>query len=257
MSARRIITMILVNVVVSAVVVLGILYWWETNRAAQIDAATESVPIVLATPLPEVVEGDTAVATETPTPEPEGDQPLVHIVAAGDTLTNISQQYEVELDDIVAANNLLNPNSLEIGQALVIPVGGLEAAVATAVPTLDVAERPSPAATEPPATGGVNIQIAEVIGVGNLSAEAVQIVNTGPGQLAMVGWQLNASSGISYTFGQITLFGEGAGILLHTETGLDGATDLYWGLENPVWASGETVTLTDADGAVQATFQIP
>jgi hypothetical protein len=63
--------------------------------------------------------------------------------------------------------------------------------------------------------------------------------------------------GIVYTFGQVTLFGEGASILLHTETGQDSATNLYWGLEQPVWESGETVTLRDSEGTVRITFTIP
>jgi hypothetical protein len=60
-----------------------------------------------------------------------------------------------------------------------------------------------------------------------------------------------------YTFGQVTLFGDGAGVLVHTETGQDNSTDLYWGLEEPVWESGEVVTLLDAGGEAQATFAVP
>lgn len=258
MSARRIGTMIFVNIIVSAVVVLAILYWWDTRQSGQ-DVAADSVPIVLPTALPPTAVAE-AAPTETPTPEPDPDEPLVHIVAAGDTLSNISRFYDVPLDDIVAANTLLNPNALAVGQEVIIPVvadQSGDAVVAAATATTDPAARPSPVATEPPAAGDVNVQIGEVVGAGQLATEAVQIINSGAGQIGLQDWTVQSESGRVYTFGQVTLFGEGAGILLHTEAGADGATDLYWGLEAPVWQSGETVTLRDADGEVQAAFLVP
>lgn len=43
------------------------------------------------------------------------------IVVEGDTLKNIAQRYRVSLVDVVTANNLPNPDFLQIGQTLVIP----------------------------------------------------------------------------------------------------------------------------------------
>jgi competence protein ComEC len=53
------------------------------------------------------------------------------------------------------------------------------------------------------------------------------------------------------------LFGDGAGISLHTGTGQDSATDLFWGLEETLWNSGDRVVLYDDAGTVRAEFQIP
>lgn len=48
----------------------------------------------------------------------------IHVVAPGDTLYNISQRYGVSMDEIAAANNLVNPNNLVVGQQLIIPTPG-------------------------------------------------------------------------------------------------------------------------------------
>ncbi len=45
-----------------------------------------------------------------------------HEVQKGETLSQISQQYEVSLNAILQANGILNANKLQIGQMLLIPV---------------------------------------------------------------------------------------------------------------------------------------
>lgn len=54
--------------------------------------------------------------------QPQQDQ--VHTVGAGDTLSTIGLQYGVTAEEIIAANNLTDPNALTIGQILVIPAPG-------------------------------------------------------------------------------------------------------------------------------------
>jgi hypothetical protein len=93
--------------------------------------------------------------------------------------------------------------------------------------------------------------------VGELTEEAIQIINSGTRQVGLVDWTISDESGFVYTFDQVTLFGEGAGILIHTEAGTDGPTDLYWGLELPILVSGKVLSLTDADGNVVSTFTVP
>ena len=256
MSFRRMLPLILINVVVSAGVVLAILYWWDGRRPDETET-TDVEAVSLTTPL-----ATTAVAplpgTETAEPE-EG--PLVHVVQAGDTLGNISQFYEVPLNDIMTVNNLTDPNLLSVGQELVIPVGGLPTATALPAPAATEAATAAvpvaPVATEPLVQGEAVIEILEVIGTGQLAEEAVQIINSGSSPVALRDWQVADEDGHVYTFGQVTLFGDGAGVLVHTETGQDNSTDLYWGLEEPVWESGEVVTLLDAGGEAQATFAVP
>lgn len=48
----------------------------------------------------------------------------VHVVQAGDTLYSIARRYGVSVDAIVAANGIVNPSLIYVGQRLVIPTGG-------------------------------------------------------------------------------------------------------------------------------------
>ncbi|MBA2873204.1 spore germination protein [Anoxybacillus calidus] len=48
----------------------------------------------------------------------------IHVVQQGQTLTGIAQAYSTTVEEIIRANELPNPNSLVVGQAIVIPITG-------------------------------------------------------------------------------------------------------------------------------------
>lgn len=255
MSVRRMLPFILINVLVSAGVVLAILYWWDARNP---EPQASSLPAVPATP---IASAATVVATIQSTVTPDAEEgPLTHVVKAGDTLGSLSQFYDVTLEDLMEANGLSNPDLISLGQELVIPVGG----VATATPAVDtepettVPALPTPIATEGPSLEGeVVVEITAVTGVADLEEEAVQISNLGGRQIALLDWTLADENGHQYTFGQVTLFGDGAAIQVHTASGPNGPADLHWGLESSIWESGERVTLFDPEGGIAATFDIP
>jgi LysM repeat protein len=58
--------------------------------------------------------------TFTPAPSPT---PVIHIVAPGETLFDIASRYNISLDALQAANGVLTPETLQIGQRLIIPIG--------------------------------------------------------------------------------------------------------------------------------------
>jgi LasA protease len=62
----------------------------------------------------------TATPTHAPPPTPTP-APYVHIVEAGETLDHIAISLGCAVDDIIVANSLDNPASIQIGQRLVIP----------------------------------------------------------------------------------------------------------------------------------------
>lgn len=276
MSMRRMLPFIFINIVVSLAVVLLVLNWWD-NRQVEAVPTPEPTSVVVDT-MP-IVAGATTVAAEpatdeeapAPTEEEEAEGPPVHTVQAGDTLGKISEQYDVPVEDIAQANEIVNVNTIAVGQQLVIPVGGLataaaegdsagsEGATTTDLPTPELP--PTPLPTEPPAQGTAIVEISEVIGLGELANEAVRITNAGTRPVALQEWQLLDEEGHVYSFAAVTLYGSSeAGspsILVHTETGQNGASNLYWGQEAAVWEAGETVTLRDAEGTVQATYVIP
>ena len=262
MSLRRMLPFIFVNIVVSAVVVLLVLSWWDSRQEEPADTTPVSIG-GLNTPVatgPTAAIGETSVAAA-PTVEAGDDGPTIHIVQAGDTLGKIAELYDVSVEDIATANEIVNVNTIAIGQELLIPIGGLptETPLPTAQPTQNAS--PTPLPTEPPAPGTVVVEITEVIGVGDLATEAVRITNVGTRQAELRGWQLFDEQGHIYRFVDATLYGSSAAgspaILIHTEAGQNGPSDLYWGQEMAVWESGETVTLRDAEETVQATYEIP
>lgn len=75
---------------------------------------TTGTPTLTKTPS---VEAQTPAPTETPTP-------VIHVVQSGDTLLAIAAQYGVSVRDLQAANGIEDPTRLQIGQRLIIPVGG-------------------------------------------------------------------------------------------------------------------------------------
>lgn len=255
MSVRRMLPFLLINIVVSAVVVLAILFWWDGRNAGSEAQATSSA-VAIVTAAVELTLPSLPAITSTPEPE-EG--PPIHVVRAGDTLSSISELYEVPMEDVMTANGISNPNVISVGQQLVIPVGGFAEETPIPSPTeVNPGERPSPIPTaEPLNTGEVVVEITDVTGVSELAEEAVQITNLGSRQIALFNWKLADADGHVYTFGQVTLFGDGAAIQVHTEAGQDGPADLYWGSETPIWEAGERVTLLDAEENIRATFDIP
>lgn len=256
---------LLINVVVSLTVVVAALTIYDRR------APDTPIPVVATTPLDVertaaaevvVVATDDVAAepTQTPTtpqtPTPSG--PVIHVVKSGDTMGLISVLYGVPIDEILTANNLLDPNLISIGQELLIPLGGPEDAV-TAEVVEDAEDAAAAEPTVPPTATPepIDLIITGVNEPGVVGAEYVMIVNRGSSSVDFSGWALRNSAGEAYQFGLVTLFGNGIEMRVITGSGQDTATMLYWDRDTPAWGPGETVTLIDTTGAVQATFAIP
>jgi hypothetical protein len=112
------------------------------------------------------------------------------------------------------------------------------------------------AATLSPGSGDLNVVIAGVIGVGNLMDERIIIQNAGKEESILTGWYLSDNKGLVYTFPQLTLH-PGVKVQVHTASGKDSPTDLYWGLPAAVWASGELAGLYDTKNIVRAFYRVP
>jgi len=258
MSFRQMLPFLLLNIVVSAVVVLSILFWWDNRNEAATGAAVTPEAALSGDGLPTPNFAAPPSGTEAPaaTATAEAGGPVVHTVQAGETLNMISQQYDVSIDDIMLMNGMDNPNFISVGQQLTIPVGGIPTPT-TAAPT-EVVALPSPIPTEPAAAGGAGqLGVTGILDPGLLETEAVQFVNSGAQAQVMTGWKVRDEDGNVYTFGEVSIFGEGAGVLLHTRAGDNTFSDLFWGLDEPAWRSGEKLTLWDANEQVMATYTVP
>ncbi len=97
---------------------------WTSGQVptAATAAVTPTISYILPTPHPP------GAPVSTPTPDSPHYQtgaargPETYVVQPGDMLSAIAERYSVSVEALVQANNLTNPNALEVGQALTIPV---------------------------------------------------------------------------------------------------------------------------------------
>ncbi|MEJ5241204.1 MAG: lamin tail domain-containing protein [Anaerolineales bacterium] len=108
----------------------------------------------------------------------------------------------------------------------------------------------------PPAALSENALQIVVLAAGDLPNERVLIRYTGPLGLDLSAWRLKDEEGHLYVFPPFTLVSGGA-VQIHTIAGKDTPVDLYWGLSQPVWQSGETLTLLDSGGTPRLIYIIP
>ena len=89
--------------------------------------------------------------------------------------------------------------------------------------------------------------IIEVFSVGDVTAEGVKIRNSG-NTVDVTGWTLTNADGNEYTFRAEQLIFSQTEVTIYTRAGQDTPIALFWGLDTPVWAEGDIVTLLDAGG---------
>jgi endonuclease/exonuclease/phosphatase family metal-dependent hydrolase len=108
--------------------------------------------------------------------------------------------------------------------------------------------------TLPTSTTSSNVQSpssssgpVQIVGI-SLADEWVKIKNTGSSSVSLTGWKImDEGDKHTYTFPSFTLTA-GATVTLHTVSGTNTATDLYWGKKN-VWNNdGDTARLYDSSG---------
>jgi LysM repeat protein len=251
-----------ISVVISIVVVLILAPPGQVEPASTTTMPTSSVKTTQ------------AVGEITPTVEA-----VLHVVKAGDTISGMAFQYDVSEEDIIAANQLENPNFLQVGMQLIIPIGGVSQATATFTPAPTATNTPLPfdppsadmtatvaaelgATTTPlptplPSSGELTIEITEVLGAGQIDQERVVITNLGDRLASMQDWTLSGADGTIYTFPNFRLWA-GGGVTVHTRVGQDGnpPSNFYWGKLEAVWSLGDVVTLKDARGLVLATYTV-
>jgi len=90
-----------------------------------VGGCTREKPMPTPTATPELREA-TVESTPTPLPvsTPVAPETATYTVQAGDTLWAIASRFEVTVQSLVEANELLEPDRLQPGQELIIPIGG-------------------------------------------------------------------------------------------------------------------------------------
>lgn len=102
----------------------------------------------------------------------------------------------------------------------------------------------------------IPVKISSVVGAGVLESEIVVVKFEGADELNLSSWQLKDDSGNTFTFPQLTLYQNGA-VQIHTIAGTDSVIDLYWGIGEAVWSSGENASLYDSQGNLRAVYRVP
>lgn len=100
------------------------------------------------------------------------------------------------------------------------------------------------------------LQVAAVVGAGDLENERVSIRHVGDEDVTLSGWRLRDGSGLEFRFPALVLH-PGAEVSVLTRSGDDSASQLFWDRQVAVWSSGEQLTLLDPSGQVQATYTVP
>jgi LysM repeat protein len=220
---KRLIFFLLLNVLVSACTTFAVLIAWDRLREPLPGGLIQPITINLsqpAIPTSEETSAPVNVPDATPTPAYE-----IHTVQEGDTFESLAQTYHVTVEELITANGYSRSQTLSPNELLRVPVHP--------------------------------VIIDSVIGAGDLDTEHVVIVSNADGELSLAGWQLENNSGSTYTFPQVTLFIKGSAVELFTKSGANSASELYWGMQAPVWLPGMIATLRDPQGNIQATYSIP
>ncbi|MDY7039748.1 MAG: lamin tail domain-containing protein [Chloroflexota bacterium] len=247
-TTRQAVFLIVVNAWISLMISLVVVFVveWARGRGGPLVAdpgQTGSTPTV-------------QIGAVTPSPT-ASDEMVIYVVEQGDTLSSIAFEFDVPEVDIMRANGITDPNLIYEGQELIIPVGGLptDTPPSPTPPATVAVDTPTSVAVSSPVPLG-QVRIEDVLGRGDLPAEMVLILNT-ERPIRLKDWTLNDEQGNTFTFPDLFL-GAGGSVRVHTTTGQNSVTDLYWGQSAAVWGEpGDVVTLRDAGGAVVYTFQLP
>jgi LysM repeat protein len=226
---------LVLNVLVSVCATLTVLVIWDRNRGAQQEGGLQGSLLPLldlrSTPEETVLPTNTVPVEALATPTQAFQ---AYEVKAGDDFSSIAEKFGISVEELISINGFTVDQPLGAGEILQIPYQP------TAVPE------------------GV-VVIKNVVGAGDLNTERVLLKFTGEGELSMVGWRLEDQDGNRFEFSQspaLTLFTDGA-VYIFTKPGVNSVIEQFWGKDQPVWQSGEVVTLLDAEGKVRSNYTIP
>ena len=218
----------------------------------------ETVIATIDPPLPPAIPTD--LPPGEPSATPENDGCLRYIVESGDTISAIGQQYGVFPGDILLANDMDEDHILQIGEVLIIPVEGCIALMSPprrsrrSTNTPFQLTRNAPTVTLQPTAVNAQVEITNVQFPGDVNSEAVEIRNLG-NVVNLQGWTLTNEDGDTFLFPEFRMQ-QGSLVRIFSRQGQNTPAALYWGRELPAWVDGETITLYDSSGQVQATFRV-
>lgn len=233
MRLKQLFYFLILNIIVSAVTTMVVLTIWDRSHQTPADISSSSPSLVIS---PTETQGIMANVEQKATAT---NALMAYQISSGETLGEIALAYDTTLEELLVLNGLSDPDSIGAGATIFVPAinpPGSEGAADTSV--------------------GNQVDIVAVVGVGDLDSERVQLRGLTDGTLSLTGWRLQDEDGNSYAFPQITLFGNGA-VDVYSDRGVDTVVALYWNAGQALWEPGETATLLDDAGNIQAIYTVP
>jgi LysM repeat protein len=246
MQLKRLIYFLIINILVSAITTLVVLTIWDRSHLTGSSLPVTSAPLVM---IPTETQGNApqVEVSDTPTVSLQAYQ-----VSAGETLGEIALDFDMTIDQLLKLNGLTDPDSIGTGTTIFVPAQDQSESEGE----LAGSEIDGNTEGSSPPVRDDQVEIVAVFGAQDLTSERVQIRGRGDTTLSLTGWHLLDDDGNVYVFPQITLFGSGA-VDVYSTAGVDTVVALYWNSGEAVWETGETVTLTDDAGKIQATYIVP
>jgi hypothetical protein len=102
----------------------------------------------------------------------------------------------------------------------------------------------------------LNLVIGGVFGAGDLQSEYVLIKNQGKTSTSLLNWTLQGKRGQNYGFPDLRL-AQNSTVKLFSKEGTDTVLELFLKSQASLWQPGDILTLKDANGKVQTSFQVP
>ncbi|WP_267643489.1 lamin tail domain-containing protein [Haloarchaeobius amylolyticus] len=225
----------------------------SSNSAALLDAASPRVAIISSAydsqyghPHEEVLQrlADRSVPTYW-----TATHGSIEIVTDGQTLSIATQQQAPTVATSVRDGSATAPEttgSLTVRDTIAADGSSGQSSGATRTPEQYTA---TPVATD----GGITVDNVHADAEGteseNLNDEYVVFSNDGDAAVDMSGWTVTDAAGNSYTVPDGFTLEAGASVTLHTGSGEDTDTDLYWGSGSPIWNNdGDTVIVQTDNG---------
>ena len=208
---------------------------------------------------------------------------IPHTIVDGDTPFGVAEQYGANPFLLMEANNLTEDTAslLQIGDVIIVPLEGCPIELPptetptpepsntpdpdSITPTAEATEEPtsqftptiapSPTITLAPTAVNAQIEIIDVEGIGDITAEGIRLRNKG-NTINVTGWKLTDAQGNEFSFPEQLLFSN-AEVTIYTRNGTNTPVALFWGLDEPVWEEGDVLTLTDSTNLIQANLRLP
>jgi len=234
MQWKRLSFFLFINILVSALTTILVLWIWDRTHLEDVSAPEIEKPNFI---IPITQQPVLTVAPEQGL--------LAYEVKAGETLGEIALSFNLSLDELLALNGLSDPDEVGTGTTIFVPSGTQfpENEQGWDVEGFEIADVPQ-------------VEIVGIFGIGDIASERVQIRGLISETISLAGWRLRDEDGNSYIFPQITLFANGA-VDVYSGSGVDTVVSLHWRADQPIWRSGETAIIVDHEGIIQAIYLIP